>query len=776
MPVLRGEEYMSFLSHPIESKQPYLAKHCLDVAHKSKELIEQTGLDCVNSAFYAGLLHDTGKLNPYYQALFNSSPQERKTVSVNLQQTYFKGHAWLSVLAAYRLLKLSSFTDKEKNQALMAVAGHHTRLQQLSKVKANYLPDGVSYSNSFKKSRQEMTGNLSKYRDETTSIPELSSLNWDECLTRFHKEPEFNEWRGNPQCDFVQEYLEANAVFSALLQADRGSFNDWQSSIFNLELSTAQLARTDCKPSEGRKVRLFGLRTAFQDSVLSAALPDERLWVLEAPTGIGKTKLFLDMIKKLQQQFSFERVVYFSPLLALTDDFEGKLLAKENGESVIRKEDARQVLVYTHVSTRTLDEKRGSGTQEQDSANDLFLDPVQGKKWFEQEAFNKPLIITTMQRLLMTLYSNSKSDKMKILSLKNSLLILDEVQTIPKFLLPNFIRLMQAVAEKFNSRMLFVSATVPHQLSSLSEIEVPRDIIGKYLNLTRKNIVYRTDFVPEKECISTGALDRTLVMANTRRKALGLFDRMVKETPETVYLSSGIRKRTRAKIIESLKEKRNVMVVSTQVLEAGVDITFSSIFREMAPLDNLVQVLGRLDREAESLVPATLTVFLIDSSWLPYSELEYMESLAFIEKINNSAELYERLPEYYKKIAEENRKNKRLANELDEKMSMLSFDEVWEFVRVNALPEEYGVSVYVPETDEEWEEVKAYFSRSDKKKENRKDDYADLLAGLPGSPEKLGINHLFDEDLLEKGILLPKKEQRAVLYDETVGFDQWLRQ
>ena len=144
-----------------------------------------------------------------------------------------------------------------------------------------------------------------------------------------------------------------SSIFSALIQADRGSFfDDLQIPAFDIDLDTSVLVRKGFPLSE--------IRMSFQEQILRENKFEDKLAVLKAPTGIGKTKIFLDIVNKAAGSQQFERVFYFSPLLALTDDFEGKLFAAEKGASVLDQTDAEKVLVYNNAFTGSLLKKRQS--------------------------------------------------------------------------------------------------------------------------------------------------------------------------------------------------------------------------------------------------------------------------------------------------------------------------------------------------------------------------------------------------------------------------------
>ena len=750
-----------FLAHPREEKEPGLLQHLIKVADKARELASK--VDLGTPAFYAGLLHDLGKLNPYYQGLFSADKEKRETFEAQLQSEYLRGHSILSALASYRLLGGTETTEKEKQQVLLTIASHHSHLRQLYKTMGNYQQANGGYGPKFYRSLTEMIRNFKAFMIEAESNAEMCGLGWKNIVdnTRI---PDFTQYVVTSR-DYMEEYLEFCLVFSALLQADRGSFFTWQRARFDLFLNTGALVRSG---------RLADLRNDFQQKILSTDNFRDRVMVLEAPTGIGKTKIFLDLIRRLTASNTYDSVFYFSPLLALTDDFENKLHdASPAGKSVIRAQDLDSVLSYNHVYIGSLERKlKRDGPEAEDASADFKT-----QEYFETESFNRKLIITTTQRLLHIIYSNATTDKMKLLSFKNSILVLDEVQTIPKFLLPNFIAILKLIAERMNSKILLVSATVPNQIkNTVKSISFPLDVKQEYLRWTIKNIRFRNCFDIGKEASTFSDKERLLIITNTRRKALALFDSVTKLRNDVTYISAGIRKKTRRQLIATLRENKPAIVISTQVMEAGVDVSFSKLYREVGPLDSIVQAMGRLNREAESSDPATMIVFRLDSDWRPYSELEFSESLCILREVQTSQELYERLPEYYGRIDEKNQKNRRLAQELEHKTRSLEFDEVWDFVLKNVLSEDSRGSVLIPSLDK-WEEVKEYYRRKGvRPRRGRHNPHAELMAELPKTPAELKITHLFDQELIENDILLPKKDCISKLYDEKTGLDALLMQ
>jgi CRISPR-associated endonuclease/helicase Cas3 len=744
-----------FFSRPKDSLggNSGLLEHSLKTAYSAKEIAK--GLDFETAAFYAGLLHDVGKLNPYYQILF---------VNKSVDNTYLKSHSIFSALAVHRLLSTAILSELSQKQVLFAVAGHHSKLTQFTK-SLTYINHDLSR---FKKSHDGTNSNLKCFSQIVRERDEFKDLVWDTCLCKFMRIP-MNESVFHAVNDFVLDFLVFSAVYSVLIQADRGSFFEWVPPNFDVTLNTGVMVKAGSSLSDVRMrfQKYLLLNNSFQDNIV----------ILKAPTGIGKTKLFLDIVNKISGGQQFERVFYFSPLLALTDDFEGKLFSAGKSDSVLNSVDAEKVLTYNHAFTGSLFDKRQPKDQNVLLDDDEDVEFRKTLEYFERESFNKPFIITTTQRLLMVLYSNKPADKEKLVSFKNSFLIIDEVQTVPKFLLPNFIALLKTIAKTCNSIILLVSATIPHELINLPRLKVSEDMEKQYLQMTVKKIAYSdSDLDASKEAALLGDDERVLFMFNTRRKALAFFEQLSMHKSDVLYLSSGIRKCDRSKIIqEKLQGRDPVTVVSTQVLEAGVDVSFSRMYRELAPLDNIVQAMGRLNREGERSNPL-LTVFRVDNNYRPYSELEVCETKKLLPAFHSSLDVYEQLPVYYKTVSDENQTYKNLVKVLNGKMQELDFEGVWEFVKDHVLPDELGDSILVPSI-EEYDEIQQHLLSTDSNNDKKLlKKYAELMAQLPGFIEKNDhLKSMLDEKLLAKNVLFPKKEFLYEVYDKKTGLDKWVK-
>lgn len=729
--------YARFLSHP---DNKLLIDHLIKVANKAKELSSQTDLNCEDAAYYAGLLHDIGKINPYYQEIFHADAEKRKSVEEAMLQKYEQSHSPFSAWAALKLLgEKAGLDEKSIDMAIRAIYGHHSNLKNILPIQGK--------SERYKNSQMAISYYLKDFVESTRYHNEFSLLDWESCLSQFQRPVEFKSKLESDDKNYLFDFLRSSCIFSALLQADRGSFYEWDVPSFEIDFDTDKLIAQSSTQS-----KLGYLRDAFQKHAFENHDATSGVLVLEAPTGIGKTKIFLDLISRYKHTNKLERAYYFSPLLALTEDFEEKIFG------IVKSQE--RILVYNHLFSGSLEEKR---KQETGVSATYAWD-------FENESFNKEFIITTTQRLLITLFSNRQSDRLKLLSLKNSLLIIDEVQTIPKLILPTLVGLFEQIAFYLHSKILLISATIPYELKDIKKLSIQKEVKKEYLQQTFKKI----SFLESLE-IPNNLTGRVLFMSNTRKKNLVMYEKINQKFGQSdiIYMSSGISKNHRLERLKSIKP--NSIVVATQVIEAGVDISFDQMYREAAPLDNIIQAMGRLNREGENN-DSVMTVFKdTKDDWRPYSKLEWQESLKVIRKVRSSTDLYDELSAYYQKIWKENKTNEESSKKLARLITHLDYEEVWKFIKEKVLPDDEQETVFIPANQIQWNQIKnTFLSKSDlERKRFRK--FATLTANLPKSPENLGLEKFFDAELYEKNILLPKWEHLGYVYDKVVGLDKWAK-
>lgn len=703
--------FTEFYSHFHTEPNSLLSQHLLYVANKTSQIISETKFqDDIKLGYYTGLLHDIGKLNPFYQELFRGDKNDTG-LEEQLLQKYQKVHSPYSAWLAQEMLKLS---EQQLHDLMILIYKHHGTLTES-------LGDFV-----FKQTdvRGIIQKNFREFAMQNKNTPGFENINWD-IEDIFFREPV--QYEAELEKNTEHNFLRIGFLFSALLQADRGSFTRKTYSKFDLKVNTTCLKKNTIDRKKNSN-SLANQRTEIQQNIIKNYDNNNPISVINAPTGTGKTKAFLDIIAKYGKNYS--RIFYFSPLLALTDDIESKI-------SECIKDQRNEILKYTSIHVETLDNK---------SKND--------EKWdFDYESFNKKFIITTVQRLLMTIYSPRQKDKLKLASFRNSLLILDEVQTISKEILTSLVSQLYLLNKYLGTKIILISATIPYELTRIPKVVIPQKILDDYLKNSKKHI----SFAPKLD-ISEIKDKKFLLMLNTRRKTKDAWDTL--HDKNTTYITAGITKKHKQERIQNIKNIDKV--IATQSIEAGVDISFTRIYREMAPLDSIVQVLGRLNRENYES-DALLTVFETDGQHIPYTKLEYQTSKKYISdfKEQDVSYLYEKLGKYYKEI-HDNNMNDNTKELLSSNTKNMNFKRVWEIIG-RTMNDRYA-NVFIPEQNE-WSSIKEKLLR------NKHHQVNETSAKLPISHHS--IIEYFDEDMLEKNILLVKKDMINEIYDADIGLDKW---
>lgn len=763
----------TYLSHPTKGnrKAIFLHEHLSKVAALSKEIAERMNPDSSKDAYLAGLLHDIGKLSPWYQERFAGNTIKELDCKYGVRQ-----HSAFSAWVAQHLL----FGKAGEHHVVHAVAGHHTKLRTRLHTPTN------------PKTTVAQTGMVSNLKvflkhvcsDSVSESNAWRSLNWDGCMELFGCALNFEE-KIKVNNGSVDTYCHAKCVFSALLQADRGSFHCIPKSEFSMKIqSTHETPTSD----------IGKLRKSFQDAAFASYLKNsgEAIVAIEAPTGIGKTELIIRILRHHSDQKGHNHAFYFSPLLALNDGFVNALMGGGTTlkPAVPRKADWDHILEYNHMTAEPIANRKDKKLHGDDDA--MEQDSIE---FYNMISFNYPFVVSTTARLLLTVYGNLARNCIKFASLSNSVIIVDEIQTVPRFLLKNLISVMSWIAKSSGSKVILVSATIPNEVSDIVTCKIGCDehTAKKFAALTPKTL----SVVPslDVKAIRDAAPDMTAVIFNTRRRAASEFCRnanmLRKSYEEVIYITSGIRKHDRLEHIRRIAQNnvRSALVISTQVLEAGVDANFRKVFREMAPLDRIVQAMGRVNRHGGTEA-AEIVVF--DRNPVhPYRDVEVCETQKILDRITankavTSAEVYTKLREYYEKIALVDCKSIEDSKRLRSWMSEHDYDNVWEMVRKSAFTD-YNVNVVIPYPNEALNiEREARFDTlqedlnstvngsANVNKRNIMQRAARLSASLPEYALER-IENLLDPELLKHDICFPRNNKSLTkMYDQNIGLDRWV--
>lgn len=367
---------------------------------------------------------------------------------------------------------------------------------------------------------------------------------------------------------------------------------------------------------------------------------NDRIYSLNVPTGAGKTLTSLSFALKLKAKLLNEyntnyKIIYALPFLSIIDQnsyvFE-QVLSDEEGNlppvSLLLKHHHLSDIFYNTL-----------GNIEEDIINDDIL-----KDLLLIEGWNSEIVVTTFIQFFHTLISSRNRSLMKFHNLANSIIILDEVQTLPHEYWLFLNKALLFLAEKFNTYIILVTATLP-LLFDEQKNEIKPLIQNKefYFNvLSRVNLILHESVINQEpielsefqkivqEDIDSQPDKDFLIVLNTVNSSKSLYkylkENVISEDNEFIYLSTNIVPQERLNRINKLKQEREAkkndstvkfkrkIIVSTQLIEAGVDISMDIVYRDIGPIDSINQVSGRCNRDFDPTKTGIVKLYYLTSN------------------------------------------------------------------------------------------------------------------------------------------------------------------
>jgi len=578
------------------------------------------------SARLAGFLHDIYKATPWFQDYIRASAPEQNRLKATLGKKLH--HALPSALFA------SFFAQTQGLPAapiFLAVARHHGHLKTLSAL----LPDPYDPAHLKAPPSEKPYALLAEQSRALFEYPPVQDLLrelglFDAFRAYLEKGPEQVATELRQHTTGEAAYWQTLTLFSLLIDADKHlAARVTPAPRVRLPADAAQ-RRVQGLPRKGRlapyRDRLFAevdqkARTLPLSQLFPAAL------TLTAPTGSGKTLALLNFALKLRNRLERERglrprIVYALPLVNLIEQnyqvFEEALTA-----AGVSKE---AILSHHHLARIPEPEDDASSVEEK-----LFL----------AESWEAEVIVTTFVQAVETLYGTQNRMLKKLHRfLSGNILILDEVQALPGEAWPLVRRLLKAFAKKGNT-LILATATQPRLLEGA--LELAPDFSGYPIRVR----IQKAEGPPE-----TPAKQSRLVVVNTIPRSLEVYETLKAPGERVYYLSTNLTPYDRTRRIEALKTlvpKTPLTLVATPIVEAGLDLDFAEGYRELGPVDSVIQVAGRINRSASR---ETETLYLIPdqgrASRVYGSILAHLARDFFseIEEITDRA-LDQRLEEYF---------------------------------------------------------------------------------------------------------------------------------
>ena len=325
----------------------------------------------------------------------------------------------------------------------------------------------------------------------------------------------------------------------------------------------------------------------------------QHLYSITLPTGLGKTLTSLAAGLALQQKLGLQagRLVITIPFTSIIDQNFAVF------QDVFVNPSSDVLLKHHHLAEPAY--KTGDDTLDQDKSQFLI------------ETWQSSIVVTTFVQLLESLFSSDKTKLLKLPNLANSVIILDEIQQIKYELWPLIRQAFMTLGERYNCYFILMSATQPLIFKPGEEIQ---ELVPNYKDYFRSPHFNRTKLINKTQqevsfneftddvityCEENPAKN-VLVILNTKQSTLDCFKAVSgaldEGTTDVYYLTTLITPYERKQIIERIKTykgPRQQVIISTQLIEAGVDVSVHTVFRAMAPLDSIIQAAGRANRYNE---------------------------------------------------------------------------------------------------------------------------------------------------------------------------------
>mgnify|MGYP000860826995 CR=1 FL=1 len=567
-----------------------------------------------------GLYHDLGKYTPYFQTYLLKSGKIDRVLKQHAKFGAF-------VLCQKIIQNGRPFTDAML--AFYIILHHHADLSNFDDIKTLADPD-TNDSRIFDK---QFTGLAS-------DIPQIAEEMGEQHLGSWLRFPEKRDYKTafrqfyRPREMDIKYYFQINYLFSLLIEADKLDASETR--VHTRKELDPLLVSTFLKESKNE------LRNRVRQDVIGKLaqidLEQQRLFTLTAPTGVGKTLTALDFALQLRKQLpALQRgqIIYALPFINIIEQslsVYGDVFAGTNTKLLAHYQ-------YADVFGSAKINHDFDGGEQEYHQKAMALDTWQGD-----------VIITSFVQLLHTLIGSRNKLLKKFNHFADSIIILDEVQTLRLDLLPVVGAALYYLTKFMNARVLMMTATKPEIMhlayqtllkkagisqTECEPVELLTDFQDIFSGYKRTKIVPLLDIEFNADSTEIAFLEKVftqkwepyqscLIVVNKVNRSIDLFQAMKaflekKGYPNPVYcLSTNIVPAHRQQRIQEIKRNlesgEKPILIATQVVEAGVDLDFDMGFRDLGPIDSIVQVAGRINRQSNPLNPLIphKPLFIID--------------------------------------------------------------------------------------------------------------------------------------------------------------------
>lgn len=567
-----------------------------------------------------GLYHDLGKYTPFFQNYLLKKPGWQSGENLKLKQ-----HAKFGAFVLFEKIRQTGTIPEEALVAFFVILHHHLDLSNFDDIKLFGQEEDEPDARIFKKQLASLLTDIQQIAEE---INDPLIRQW----LQFPNQRDFSSVfrKFYPKEAHIRHYFQINYLFSLLIEADKIDASEtkvYARKKLDARAVDQRVYAFQQKPGFKPQPLRDRVRTDVVARLTEPGFVDKRLFTLTAPTGVGKTLTALDFALKLRAQVpSLQRgqIIYALPFINIIEQSFAEY------EQVFKEHGCKVLAHYQYADVFNQEKHR---TDWDGSESDYH------QKAMSLDTWQADVVITSFVQLLHTLIGSRNKLLKKFNHFADSILILDEVQTLRLDLLPVVGAALFYLTRFLNTRVLLMTATKPEIMplafnkllkkegfneDDCRAEELLTDFEHIFADYRRTKIIPLLNVEYGKDDVEIAFVEKVfseywnpnqscLIVVNKVNRSIHFFDTIKtfleeKELQNPVYcLSTNIvplhRQIRIGQIKRDIEQGFKPILIATQVVEAGVDIDFDMGFRDLGPIDSIVQVAGRINRQSDPICP-----------------------------------------------------------------------------------------------------------------------------------------------------------------------------
>lgn len=582
---------MKYIAHLEGGREQTVKEHLQGTAKLSAEFAKKFGKE--EWGYCCGYLHDIGKYSVEFQHKIRENGNER------IDHSTAGAKVCMETGGIYPVMSY-------------CIAGHHAGLPNYGSSQ-----DGGSEATIMGKMKKSLK-DYSVYKDEI-EIPKVTTV-----------PIEYGETK-NP--DFALSVF-IRMLYSCLVDAD---FLDTEAFMKNgqikrdagesIEILLQKLEKYVAKWLLNKEIdTVNGRRTEILRNCLEAGKREKGLFHLTVPTGGGKTVASLAFALRHAVHNNMDRVIYVIPYTSIIEQNAQIFRSILGDENVLEN--------HCNVDYRDSEE----------------WNPMK----LAAENWDKPVVVTTNVQFFESLFGNKSSKCRKLHNIANSVVIFDEVQMLPTDYLKPCVAMIEELVNSFEASVVLCTATQP-ALQPFFQSGIPAyelcPRLEEQFRFFKRTTFQNLDKISEEALIEKLSEEyQALCIVNTKKKAQVLYQAL--KGQGVFHLSTSMYPKHRKRVLEEVRRCLNAgercLVLSTSLVEAGVDLDFHSVYRQLAGIDSVIQAAGRCNREGKrSLEDSNVYVFQFEEQERILGQRKQIDAAKTLVSDGKDISALETIEEYF---------------------------------------------------------------------------------------------------------------------------------